>query len=141
MLELRPLKQDQYKQVAEWEYGPQENVDWPRYYAEMNAPGWYHLGVYSGAEFVGCVSFEQINRHIMAYHVVTARRKVQPQALADLLLSTTPFFFRRGFTALTVTIPIANVAAARLAIRCGMKELKAAPAERHFILMRGINYG
>jgi RimJ/RimL family protein N-acetyltransferase len=141
MLALKPLRQDQYRQVAEWEFGPQaDNADWQRYEAEMNAPQWAHFGLYDGADFMGCVSFERINSQTMAYHVVTARRKIRPQSLAQVLLKTVGFFFRRGFTSLVAHIPENNVAAARLALRCGMREYERMNKERRFILSRACHW-
>lgn len=140
MLVLRPLDIHQYRQVAEWEEGRAlgEDINWVRYEGEMGAPQWFHLAIYDGVSFVGAVSFEQINSHTMSYHVVTGRHQVHPQKLADLLLSTVSFFFRRGFTQLTVTIPKSNTAAARLALRCGMREFDIGSHSRHFVLSRAV---
>ncbi len=133
---LEPLRQDQYRQVAEWEWGKQEGVDWERYAAEMNEPQWAHFGLYDGAQLVGRVSFERIDPHTMSYHVVTARRKIHPNTLAQVLLKSSAFFFQRGFTRLVVRIPKEKRAAARLALRCGMREDAATDTERHFTLIR-----
>lgn len=133
-LRLKPLEASQYKQVAEWECGPlPENTDWARYEAEMGAPQWSHYGLYDGAEFVGCVSFER-DRWTVAYHVVTGRHKVHPNALAQVLLNTAGALFERGFTALTARIPHEKRAAARLALRCGMREWGHTPEIRYFML-------
>lgn len=141
-LTLSPLRQDQYKQVAEWEFGPQgEDTDWPRYYAEMNAPQWRHMGLYQGDCFLGAVSFEWIDPHTISYHVVTARKAVHPYSLAQVLLKSAGFFFQRGLTRLVVRIPRKNVAAARLALRCGMREERSTDTERHFTLLRYQNHG
>ena len=134
-LHLKPLRQDQYRQVADWEYGPQENVDWDRYTAEMNAPDLAHFGLYDGADFVGCVTFEG-NRTGIAYHVVTARRKVHPLALAQILLKTAGEFFDLGYTAMVARIPTEKRAAVRLAIRCGMFEYGHCDKMRYFILTK-----
>lgn len=134
MLSLRPLDPTQYRQVAEWEYGPQpENMDWARYAAEMDAPQWEHLALYSGPVFVGCVSLEY-DRQTTAFHVVTDRRKVHPAALADILLQIAALLFKRGFTAMVARIPKEIRAGARLARRCGMREYGHTPTMRHFIL-------
>lgn len=139
-LALCRLEASQYKQVAEWEFGPQgENVDWAQYEAEMNAPQWSHHGLYRDGSFVGCVSFERINQHTMSYHVVTGRHTVHPQSLAQVLLKSARFFFQRGFTSLVAHIPKSNVAASRLALRCGMREYERTNGERRFILSRGLN--
>ena len=136
-LYLEPLRIDQYRQVAEWEFGEQsENTDWQRYIAEMNAPQWAHLGLYGGADFIGCISLERIDPQTMAYHVVTDRHRVHPRALAQVLLKMADELFKQGHTALTVRIPSTNRAAARLAIRCGMTETGRNESERHFILTR-----
>lgn len=132
MLELRPLRPDQYRQVAEWDWGPQENVDWERYESEMNAPQWAHFALYDGAEFVGCISLER-DRATVAYHVATARNKVNPFVLAQVLLK---MGFDGEATAAVARIPVKNRAAARLAIRCGMKEWGHTPTMRYFILTK-----
>lgn len=144
MLTLEPLRADQYRQVAEWEHGPQpDGTDWQRYEVEMNAPQWAHFGLYAGADFVGCVSFEKIGRNMAAYHVVTARKRVHPQALAKALLTSAGYLFKQKFTALVADIPIGKRAAARLALRCGMREWGHTPARRFFILTqsRYFKYG
>lgn len=136
-LSLKPLRQDQYKQVAEWEWGPQpEGTDWARYQAEMNAPKWAHLGLYDGAEFIGCVSLEKIDRQMVAYHVVTARRKVHSRKLAGLLLNTADSLFKQGCTALVARIPSEKRAAAVLALRCHMVEYGHTPEVRYFMLTK-----
>jgi len=137
MLTLEPLREDQYRQVAEWEYGPQPGgTDWRRYAVEMNAPQWTHFGLYDGADFVGCLSLEMIAHNMAAYHVVTARRKIHPDALAQVLLKTAEGLFDRGFTALSARIPIEKRAAALLARRCHMVEWGHTPAIRYFILTK-----
>lgn len=137
MLALKPLREDQYRQVAEWKWGPlDDGIDWAGYVAEMNAPQWAHFGLHDGAELIGRVSFERINSQTMCYHVVTNRHKVHPQALAQVLLRSVQFFFRRGFTELQAHIPKDNVAAARLALRCGMREYERSDTERRFTLER-----
>lgn len=139
MLELEPLQPSQYRQVAEWEFGPQPNgTDWQRYETEMDAPQWRHLGLYDGAEFIGCISLERIDPQTMAYHVVTDRHKVHPQTLAQVLLKMADELFASGYAALTVRIPSTNRAAARLAIRCGMVETRRDESERHFILTKQV---
>src|SRR5262245_4169679 len=135
-LHLAELQPCQYRQIAEWEYGPQPDADWDRYAAEMSAPQWSHFGLYLGSELVGALSLEQTGRNMAAYHVVTARRRVHPQALADILLQTAGRLFARGFTGLTARIPKDNHAAARLAIRCGMREWGHTPEVRYFMLTK-----
>lgn len=137
MLELKPLEVGQYRQVAEWEFGPQpDDMDWERYYAEMNAPQWLHYGIYEGADFIGCISLERQGRTATEFHVVTARRKVNPYALAELLRNIAAYLFNHGFLALTTKIPKQKRAATRLAIRCGMVEWGHTPALRLFMLTK-----
>jgi hypothetical protein len=137
MLTLETLRLDQYRQVAEWEFGPQgENADWERYEREMSQPQWWHYGIYDDSSFVGAVSLENISYNMVAYHVVTARRKVNPHALADALLKLAGLLFKADYTAVTANIPIEKRAAARLAIRCGMKEWGRTPTTRYFILTK-----
>lgn len=134
-LTVEPLRGDQYRQVAEWEFGPQpENTDWDKYTADMNAPRWTHFGIYSDSSFVGALSLEQQGRTGTEFHIVTGRRMVHPNALANLLLSTAAYLFNQGFTSLTARIPKDKRAAARLAIRCGMREWGNTPTMRFFIL-------
>lgn len=135
-LTFEPLRTDQYKQVAEWEYGPQEGADWERYAAEMSAPQWLHFGLYQNSLFVGCISLEKTGRTMAEFHVVTARSAVHPNNLAIVLLDTAAYFFNRGFTGMTARIPKENRAAARLAIRCGMWEWGHTSVMRYFILTR-----
>lgn len=135
-MRLEPLRPDQYRQVAEWEFGPQEGVDWDRYADEMNAPQWAHFALYKGAEFVGCVSLEWIDSQTVAYHVVTARRKIHPHALAQVLLKIAGWLFILGNEALVVRIPREKRAAAILALRCGMVEDPYTETERHFTLSK-----
>lgn len=132
-LQLRPLRADQYRQVAEWEWGKQEDADWPRYYAEMNAPQWRHLAVYRDSSFIGCISLE-INRTTVAYHVATARRAIRPPDLAGMLLRMAGDLFSRGFTSMVAIIPKEKRAATRLALRCGMFEFGHTLSDRRFIL-------
>ena len=138
-LTLQPLREDQYPQVAEWEWGPQpDDTDWDRYANEMNAPQWAHFGLYDGVSLIGRVSFERIDPTTMSYHVVTKRHSAHPNTLAQVLLKSAAFFFQRGFTRLVVEIPRVKErrAAAVLALRCGMREDKGTDTERHFTLMR-----
>lgn len=136
LLTLKLLEERQYKQVAEWEYGKQpKNTDWPRYFAEMNAPKWVHYGVYSGASFVGALSFEWKDPETIAYHLVTARWRVNPFALAEKLLSCAEFHINRGFK-IIADIPIKKRAAVWLARRCGMREVSRDKTARHFVFTR-----
>ena len=142
-LRLEPLRADQYRQVAVWDWGSLgDDVDWERYAVEMNAPQWAHFGLYDGGDFVGCVSFEKIDPQMIAYHVVTARRRVNPYDLAQTLRQSAGEFFALGYVAMVARIPAAKRAAARLAIRCGMREWGHTQAEwiadplRYFILTK-----
>jgi hypothetical protein len=134
MITVQPLETSQYRQVAEWEFHIRGDVDWEKYEAEMNDPQWRHFAMYIDSEFVGALSFERIDRQMLAYHVVTARHKLQPQALAEVLLKSAGILFNQGFTALTARIPRENRAAAKLAIRCRMREWGHTPSMRFFIL-------
>jgi len=136
-LKLEPLREDQYRQVAEWEFGPQPpDTDWPRYYAEMNDPKWLHMAIYNDGVFIGCLSLEMISADGVEYHVVTARHAIHPRDLAAMLLGTARDLFNGGFTLLTVRIPAANRAAAKLAIRCGMTETRNDSLNREFALRK-----
>jgi len=137
MLELEQLRPDQYQQVAEWEFQARgEGWDWERYEAEMDHPKWTHFGIYAGGEFVGCVSLETISRNTAAYHVVTARRKVKPNELADTMCDIAAYLFNHGFTAVVAHNPIDKRAGARLAIRCGMVEIGRSETTRFFIMTK-----
>lgn len=136
MLTLEPLHPDQYRQVAEWAYGPQGNVDWEDYATQLNEPRRANFGIYLGAEFVGCVFLERVDRNTIACHVATARRKIHPQDMAQVLLKTAGDLFALGYTALVARIPRETRAAARLALRCGMFEWGHTPTTRYFILTK-----
>lgn len=136
-LSLEPLRPDQYRQVAEWDYGPQsENTDWERYAADMSKPDWFHYGIYNGPDFVGAVSLEKISYNMAAYHVTTARRKIHPQRLATVLINLAGYLFSHGFTAVVARNPVEKRAGARLAIRCGMREWGRTPTTRYFVITR-----
>lgn len=138
---VEPLGREDLRAVAEWEFGPLENVDWDRYEAEMSAPKWMHFGLYSMGALAGCISLEKISATMAAYHVVTARHAVHPQALATVLLSTAGYLFDQGFTAVVARIPVEKRAAARLAIRCHMREWGYDQTLRYFILTKGVYDG
>jgi hypothetical protein len=106
----------------------------------MSAPNWSHYAVYSGVDFVGCISFED-DHGTIAVHVTTARRKIHPNNLAQVLLKKAKEYFDSGHNALVARIPIDKRAAARLAIRCGMHEWGHTPQLRFFILTRKSFYG
>jgi len=136
-IELNPLRADQYRQVAEWEFGPQpDDTDWDKYADEMNDPKWLHMAIYADGAFIGCLSLEKISDDEAEYHVVTARRKIRPDDLAEMLLGTARDLFNGGFTLLTARIPATNRAATRLAIRCGMAEVNCGGSIREFILRK-----
>lgn len=135
MLEVEPLKPSQYRQVAEWEFGPQpENTDWARYGCDMDKPDWAHFAVYDGVDFVGCISLEKISYNMAAFHVVTARKRVHRQALADVCIGIAGFLFRQGYTAVVANNPINKRAGALLALRCGMREIGHSLTTRYFII-------
>lgn len=138
MLTLEPLHPSQYRQVAEWETQKPlgDDVDWPRYAAEMSAPQWAHFAVCDGANFVGCISLEKISYNMAAYHVVTGRHRVHPQALADACIGVADYLFRQGYTAVVANNPIDKRAGARLAIRCGMREWGRSLTTRYFIITK-----
>lgn len=135
-IETAPLRADQYRQVAEWAHGPQENVDWDDYAAYMSDPKRATFGIYVGPELVGCIWIEKISRNMAECHIATARRKIHPNALAQVLLKTAGDLFARGHTAVVAHIPRETRAAARLAIRCGLREWGHTPTMRYFILTR-----
>lgn len=136
MMDVELLRRSQYQQVAEWEFGPQESVDWTRYYAEMNEPQWAHFAIYSHADFVGCLSLEKIDQQTIAFHVVTARKKVNSHSLAQVLLKMAGDLFNSGYTVMVVRIPKDKRAAAILALRCGMVEDAPSDKERSFTLTK-----
>lgn len=130
--ELDPLD---YPQVAEWEFGPQVGVDWARYTFEMSLPKWRHYGLYLSHQLVGCVSLEKRGTTAI-YHVVTARHKLHPNFLAQTLLNIAGHLFENGFAAVSAHIPIEKRAGARLALRCGMREIGHDQKLRYFILTK-----
>lgn len=137
MLTLEPLRKDQYRQVAEWEFGEQpEGTDWPKYYAEMSHPKWLHMAIYNNGLFIGCLSLEKISDDEAEYHVVTARHAIKPDGLVEILLGSAVDLFNAGFIRLTARIPAGNRAATRLARRCGMTEVAASESIREFELRK-----
>lgn len=135
-LELKPLEVSQYRQVAEWAHGPQGDVDWEDYAAHMNNPIRANFGIYLNAEFVGCLFLECVDRNMTECHIATARRRINPQDLAQLLLATAGYLFAQGQTALVARIPIGKRAATRLALRCHMREWGHTPTMRYFVLTK-----
>lgn len=133
-LTLEALRADQYRQVAEWAWGPQENADWDDYAAQLNEPQRINFGIYLGAELVGCLFLERVDRNTVESHVATARKKIHPKDLANVLLNTAADLFTMGYTAMVARIPRRTRAAARLALRCGMFEWGHTPTTRYFIL-------
>ena len=133
---LEPLRPDQYRQVAEWAHGPQENADWDDYATYMSDPTRTTHGIYLGPELVGCIWVEQVGRNMAECHIATARHKVHPQALAQVLLKIAGDLFSRGHTAVVARIPRKTRAAARLAIRCGLYEWGHTPTMRYFMLTK-----
>ena len=135
MIKLEPLRRGQYRQVAEWEFGPQpEDTDWGKYESEMSHPKWLHLAIYDGDFFIGCLSLEKISDDEAEYHVVTARHAIKPGGLVEMLLGTAVDLFNAGFIRLTARIPASNRAATRLALRCGMTEVIRDDSIREFEL-------
>lgn len=122
MITLEPLRRDQYPIVAEWEFGPQpENTDWAKYEREMEAPGWWHYGVYVDSEFSGQISLEQRSPSLMRFHVTKGpESRIHPYALADVLLQIADYLFTGAFEECEAVMPTSNRAVARLAIRCGL---------------------
>jgi hypothetical protein len=135
-LTLELLRPDQYRQVAEWAHGPQGDVDWDDYAAYMNDPRRANFGIYLGAEFVGCLFLEIVDRNMVECHIATARRKIHPNGLARVLFETAADVFALGYTAVVARIPRRTRAAARLALRCGMREWGHTPEMRYFILTK-----
>lgn len=135
-LTLEPLRGDQYRQVAEWAHGPQGDVDWDDYAKYLNGPKMTTLGIYLGAACVGCVFLERVDRNTIECHVATARRKIRPFALVDVLLKTAGELFERGYTAMVARIPRKTRAAVQLALRCHMYEWGSTPEIRYFILTK-----
>src|SRR5262245_20679224 len=124
MITLQALHPSQYRQVAEWEHGPQPaTTDWEQYAREMQEMKYERFGLYLLGEFVGCVSLERVGRKVAAFHVATRRHTFHPDYLAQVLLKMAGRLFERGFLACLAYGPIEKREVARLAIRCGMREL------------------
>jgi len=136
-LTLEPLRADQYRQVAEWEYGPQpENTDWELHAREMEDPRTARLGLYLDGEFVGCVSLEQVSRNMVAFHIATRRHAFHPDYLARLLFNIAGDLFKQGATACVAHVPIEKRAVTRLALRCGMHEWGHSETTRYFMMTK-----
>jgi hypothetical protein len=135
-LNIQPLQREHFHIVAEWEHGPQIAADWARYVAEMERPQWIHLGLYLDKQCAGCVSFEKVAPTVARIHVTTRRRAFHPNYLAWLLRQTAKVIFE-GVEVIEAVIPEGRRAAARLAIRCGMRREDVFPWERRFVMTRG----
>lgn len=136
MLTLEPLQSSRYRQVAEWEHGPQPDADWESYATEMNEPKWTRYGLHLGDQLVGCVSLEHISRNMVAFHVVTQRRAVHPDDLARALFDIGDRLFQQGILACVAYAPIRKREVARLASRCGMVEYGHDETMRYFIVTK-----
>lgn len=119
-INVKALSREQYRQAAEWEYGPQpENTDWAQYARKMERPGWTHFAVYAAGVFCASVSLEQIGSTVR-FHVAKEPRAIRPDDLADLLIMMADYLFQNGIDALEAVAPEGMRAVKRLALRSGM---------------------
>lgn len=136
-LTLEPLRRDQYRQVAEWEYGPQpDNINWELHAREMEDGKTVRYGMYLDDEFVGCLSLERTSRNIVGFHIATRRRAFHPDYLARLLLDMGGRLFDQGILACVAHAPIEKRAVTRLALRCGMHEWGHSETTRYFMMTK-----
>jgi hypothetical protein len=117
MLELEPLRRDQYAQVARWEFGENVNID--DYAGLLSEPQRVNFGVYQDGRFCASISMEQLGR-IMRFHVSKERRTIHPWDLANLLITLADYLYQNGIDELEAAFPAWNRAARRLAIRSWM---------------------
>lgn len=138
MITLEPLTRDQYPIVAEWEFGPQpENTDWAKYEREMEAPGWWHYGVYVDRDLSAHISLEQRNPSLMRFHVTKGpESRLHPYALADVLLQIADYLFTGAFEECEAIASPGNRAVARLAIRCGLRFRAEAEEGRRYSITK-----
>lgn len=116
-LELQPLRLDQFKQAAEWEWGRDVNVD--DYAALLESPNRLNFGVYQGGRFCAFISIERLGT-AARFHVSKEPRVTSPQQMADLLATIADYLFQNGFEEMQAAFPQTNRAARRLAIRSWM---------------------
>jgi hypothetical protein len=121
MLELKPLRKDQYRQVAEWEYGPQpDDMDWARHAREMETPNRLNYAIYADGRFCAVVCYEKVGPALASVHVSKEPHAITPHELARLLIRLADYFFRNGMEELQAIVPFNYRPSRRLAIRTGM---------------------
>lgn len=122
MISLEPLRRDQYRAVAEWEYGHQPaNTDWEQYQREMEQPGWWHYAIYNDGVFCGQISLEERSSSLVRFHVTKSpESRIHPYALAATLLKIADYLFTGPFGECEAVAPPDTRAVAKLAIRCGL---------------------
>jgi len=134
---LKPLRPDQYRHVAEWEYGPQpDNIDWELHAREMEDPKFERYGLYLNGSFSGCISFERISRNVIGIHVATRRHTFKPDELAAALRRMAGYLFDQDWLAIVAHAPIEKHEVARLALRCNMFEYGHSHTTRFFMMTR-----
>lgn len=134
--EIQPLQREHFHLVAEWEHGPQHHADWARYIEAMERPQWIHLGLYLDKQCAGCVSLEKTSPQVARIHVTTRRRAFHPDYLAWVLKQIAKVIFE-DVEVIEAIIPEGRRAAARLAIRCGMRREDIFPWQQRFVMTRG----
>jgi hypothetical protein len=104
-----------------WHWFEAEGIEsWESYRDRLTGPQWMHLGLFDGAQLVGCISCEKM-ADTCFYHVSTKRGAVKPKDLRHALIESTRLFLASGMSQSSAVIPHKNRAAKLLAISCGMK--------------------
>lgn len=115
------LRRGQYRQIAEWEYGPFEApMDWERYARELEDPAWSHFAVYLDSDFCASISLESVRPDLIRFHVSKAPKTIDPFTLGDVLLRMADYCFENGIEECEAVAPPGKRAVAKLALRCGL---------------------
>jgi hypothetical protein len=121
MITTAPLRRDQYRQSAEWEYGPQpDGMDWDRHAEEMERPNWLNYAVYADGKFCAAISYEKASPALLSVHVAKEPHTITPRQMADLLIELADYFYRNGIEELQAIVPFGYKPSRRLALRAGM---------------------
>jgi len=139
VIELEPLRRDQYEQVAAWNYKDISDVDWEAYTVLMERANLINYGVYSDGQFCAYVGIERF-RTIVRFHVAKAKNAIHPFALADLLVTMARYLFDHGATEVDAIAPPNYRPSRRLAIRSGMTYRETTPDGDRFSITKSEYY-
>lgn len=107
----------------------------------LNLPQYLNFGAHRNGRMVAVITLERIDRVTVFFHVAKMPRSITPQELAELLGRIGDYLFANGFETARAAIPVSNRAAARLAMRCGMREVDQRDSDRIFQITRQERHG